>query len=419
MRVLFILPQAAYPPDSGQRTLTYELLRIAARSYSCDVVGFYGDDDELRSWDELSTRIPGVKVLKLVRRRSNSNLCWRRWHFLLRGRPVSMSSYESEELRVWLKVYASGYDVIHFDTFNVSGFLPTCSDTATVLVPSDAYSLAAFRGFKCCTRVGARLTFLWKWRVYRRHERISYPRFTKVAPVSQEDADWLCEVSPRIDAEALGIPVSDEFLEHSRYPQAESPSCHVIVAGFLSNDAIAEGVCEFLIRVYPTIREAAPGARVTVWGRQPGTRLRSVLQSIQEVELVEHVEDYASFLNSATVYVYPQRYGSGIQTKLQQAMALGKAVVARSETMGALMVRDGVQGFICDDNADMARAIVELLRDEALRCRVGGQARSHVRSLFAGETVAARMAKIYSAAWHKHRESRVLDVSPPRRNLTV
>lgn len=79
-----------------------------------------------------------------------------------------------------------------------------------------------------------------------------------------------------------------------------------------------------------------------------------------------------------------------------EAMAAGKPVVSTNRGGPAETILHGETGFLVSpgDAAAFARHVIELLRDPALRIRLGAAGRARVETLFAADTVAARFAQV-------------------------
>jgi glycosyltransferase involved in cell wall biosynthesis len=164
---------------------------------------------------------------------------------------------------------------------------------------------------------------------------------------------------------------------------------------------------EFLAEVYPALKQGSVRFSISVWGARPSRRLVRALQAAPEVRHVGYVDDYVAFLKSATIYVLPQRYGAGIQTKVQQAMALGIPVVTRPAVLEALGAIDGEHGFGCQTNEQMTIRLRELLEDGLLRQRVGEVGRQLMRKSYGVEQIGRQLENAYCAAISKHRNAQV------------
>jgi glycosyltransferase involved in cell wall biosynthesis len=193
------------------------------------------------------------------------------------------------------------------------------------------------------------------------------------------------------DALALGardvrvIPGGIDLPERVGAP--ERPP-HVLYVGRLSEE---KGVLE--------LAEAARGLPLVVVGDGP---LRDALP--QTVGFVAHGELGPYYERASVVVVPSRREGYGVVAR--EAMAYGRAVVATD--VGGLpdAIENGVTGLLVPprDPTALRDALERLLGDEALRSRLGAEARRKVARTFSSE-MAARST---TAAYH-HAAARRLD----------
>jgi glycosyltransferase involved in cell wall biosynthesis len=88
----------------------------------------------------------------------------------------------------------------------------------------------------------------------------------------------------------------------------------------------------------------------------------------------------------------------GLGTSILDAMACSRAVVATRAGGIPEIVQDGLTGVLVEprDHKAMAREIVRLLRDEALRARMGEAGRTRVGEWFSVERMVAETAAVYA-----------------------
>jgi len=110
-----------------------------------------------------------------------------------------------------------------------------------------------------------------------------------------------------------------------------------------------------------------------------------------------------AYYRSCDLFVMPSRVrlvdpceGEGFGIVYLEAAAFGKPAIAGREGGSAEAVLDGVTGVLVDpsDPEEIARAALELLRDEAWRRRLGAQARERAWREFAPERFRRKLAAI-------------------------
>jgi glycosyltransferase involved in cell wall biosynthesis len=80
----------------------------------------------------------------------------------------------------------------------------------------------------------------------------------------------------------------------------------------------------------------------------------------------------------AAVALAPLRIARGIQNKVLEALAMGKAVVSSPQAMVGLRVEPGVHALAASTPREWAGAVLRLLSDESLRRRFGAAGRGYV-----------------------------------------
>jgi glycosyltransferase involved in cell wall biosynthesis len=116
---------------------------------------------------------------------------------------------------------------------------------------------------------------------------------------------------------------------------------------------------------------------MTVVGRQPTAAVRR-LAHLPGVEVIGQVPDVRPYYAQAAVVVAPLRLARGVQNKLLEALAMGKALVASSATLAGLKAQPGVHLLRADSPIEWETAISQLLEDRSLREQLGAAGRQYV-----------------------------------------
>jgi glycosyltransferase involved in cell wall biosynthesis len=169
-----------------------------------------------------------------------------------------------------------------------------------------------------------------------------------------------------------------------------------------------KGIAE-LLDAMPRIASAVPSARLVVIGRdtrdpETGGSYREVLvrglpagmrDRVRFAGAVPH-DELPRALAAAQLCAYPS-YMEAMPVAWLEGMAMGKAVLASRTGPGPELIEHGVSGWLCDprDPAAIAEGIIGLLRDAALRERLGAAARARVEACFSVDAVVARTEAFY------------------------
>lgn len=90
-----------------------------------------------------------------------------------------------------------------------------------------------------------------------------------------------------------------------------------------------------------------------------------------KIRSLGYVNDIRSVVKSTDVYFSPIAFGTGVKTKIVEAMAMGMPVVTNSVGAEGLNVTSGRELFIADDSDEIAKIVKQLLNDSKLCESVG------------------------------------------------
>ena len=204
----------------------------------------------------------------------------------------------------------------------------------------------------------------WFGRRARGMERDLLPRFDLVLTTSDEDRERVRTIIPQAK-----VAVVPNTLPLAPLPAVEEENV-IAFSGNLEYHPNVTAVRYFSREVWPLLREADPTLRWRLIGKNDGA-VRPDTDHDPRIEATGPVRDAVLELARAKVVVVPLLAGSGTRVKILEAWAAGRAVV--STTIGAegLPVERGKNIWIADSAEPMARAVRALLKDEALRRRMG------------------------------------------------
>jgi glycosyltransferase involved in cell wall biosynthesis len=155
-----------------------------------------------------------------------------------------------------------------------------------------------------------------------------------------------------------------------------------------------------LIEAAAQVVRQVPDARFVIAGE--GELRLSLEQQIKHLGLEKHVvlagfrPDVLSLHKSFDIFVMSS-VTEGLGTSILDAMACGRPVIATTAGGIPEVVRDGENGILVPprDHEAMAAAIVKLLKDDALRRRMGAAGLSLVNARFSSERMVQETFSVY------------------------
>lgn len=152
-----------------------------------------------------------------------------------------------------------------------------------------------------------------------------------------------------------------------------------VFVGALDYRPNIDGIVDFARNVWPKIHNSRPDQVLRIVGREPVAVVRQ-LDELPGVEVVGTVPDVRPYLEQAQVVVVPLHIARGVQNKVLEALAMGKAVVASPEPLVGLNVQHGVSVFQASTADDWVKHILQLFDNQQLRREVGLAGHAYVNA---------------------------------------
>ena len=168
---------------------------------------------------------------------------------------------------------------------------------------------------------------------------------------------------------------------HAPLPGYEDGAPLIAFTGQMDYAPNIDAVAFFASEVLPLIRDRQADARFAIVGRAP-TEAVHALARLPGVMVTGEVADTRPWLAAASTVVAPLRIARGIQNKVLEAMASGKAVVASPEAAEGIDACHGKEFLIAGTAAGQADAVLSLLHDRRKRMRMEQAARAAMEARY-------------------------------------
>lgn len=396
MNILLLSYGVPYPPDSGPRVKTYQLIRHLAGRHRVTLICLSTDDTgparaaALRPYcAEIHLVSAPVSALLRIGTRLES---------LFGSRPALVARCDSQELHELLarlvdEAAAAGrpYDLVHADQLQMAQFaerlpLPRLLDAHNA-VHQIQHSFAE------------RQQLLARWRAHREAEQLrAYEgrvcaTFEAVTAVSEEDRSALLAASDAAGPITV-IPIGVDGQALKPAPRAARRRAVLSLAA-PSWPPNAEGIAWFGREVYPIVRRAVPDSMLYICGANPPAALRDLGERHQGVAVTGFV-DPAPYLAEAGVVIAPLRSPGGMRVALLESLARGIPVVATSLACAGLELVAGEHLLIADSASEFADAVNLLLDDPELGERIGAAGRARALERYDWRALTPAIELIYA-----------------------
>ncbi len=222
----------------------------------------------------------------------------------------------------------------------------------------------------------------------RRFESRVWKQFNRVVLIGEKDLEELrqvCRETGQPEPDNVILCAHGVDVEEFKPDASELENGKILVfSGVMRTNTNVHAISWFAREVWPRVKEAVPEAQLYVVGRQPSAEVR-LLGELPGVTVTGEVASTAEYIRKAAVCINPMQVGAGMQNKLLEYLAMGKATVATSlanEGIGAVPGRDLL---IADTSERFAQMILDLLADRSTRKALGQCARKFVQDNWSWE----------------------------------
>jgi glycosyltransferase involved in cell wall biosynthesis len=393
MNVLLLTQVLPYPPDSGPKVKTYNVLKYLTREHKVTLVSFVRGDQSadvvcLQRYCQAIYTVPmerGVVRDGLAMARS-----------LLIGQPWMMVRDDRGEMRRLVDhlLAETSFNVVHADQLNMAQYALRVCGASKVLDAHNALWLL-YRRLAARMKPGPGKWLLERdWRLLKAYEGQMVRVFDAVLAVSQEDREALLEAAG-VERPITIIPIAvdmDEVRPAARRPGAN----HILHLGTMYWPPNIDGVMWFIHEVFPHIRQHRPDVVFDVVGSRPPSALRELSQDGSGgINVTGYVADPAPYLEQAGVFVVPLRAGGGMRVKILNALAQGLPVVSTALGVEGIAAVPGRDLLTANTAETFAEVVIQVLNDPALAARLSAAGRRLIEQTYDYRVACRPLEEVY------------------------
>lgn len=375
--VLFLAHRIPWPPNKGDKVRSFNILRHLARRHRVFLACFVDQPEDWQHVERLDQWCAGVYAERLdpLTARLTS------LRGLLGGEALSLPYYRSARLRQWVQNTVRREGIVQAVVF--SGPMAQYTDIPELdSVVVDFCDVDSAKWVQYAARRAGPMAW-----VYRREgerllafERRAAQRATAALFVTEAEAQIFCRAAPEAAdrVKVMQNGVDAEYFSPSSDLPMPWPAAGPVLAftGAMDYWPNIDAVRWFAQEVLPALRARHPGLRFFVVGMNPTAAVRELAGA--DLVVTGAVPDVRPYLAHADVVVAPLRVARGIQNKVLEAMAMGRAVVVSADSAVGLAGEPGQAYVSAGTAAEFVAAVDRLLADAALRGRIGVAARRTV-----------------------------------------
>jgi polysaccharide biosynthesis protein PslH len=249
---------------------------------------------------------------------------------------------------------------------------------------------------------GVRRPLLWAdARRIQRYEATQYRGWDRVVPSNEDDMQTLLGLDPSLPM--VLVPIGFDASAYRPDPAALRIPSRMIFHGAMNYAPNVSCVEHLARRILPHVRAARRDAHLVIVGRDPTAEVRA-LGALPGVEVVGAVDDMRSWITGSRVWAGPFLSGTGIKTKLLEAMATDTPAVVTSVGGRGLDLDSGTF-LVGSTEEELAAHIVRLLDDDDLARTLGQAGGDYVRARYDWPAVGRAFERLYEEVVAEKRAS--------------
>jgi len=394
-QILMLTPYLPYPPVSGGRSRTYNLVKQLARQYKITVLCFGRPEEKEFDLEPLKELCEVI----VVDRASSPSTIKAAFLSATSIQPITMRLYTTAEFREVIRrlLRVRLFDLIHVESFYMLQNLPR-QLSLPVLLSEPAIEYMAWRRHAHVAKPMYQRPALYleafKMRFF---EPRAWRRASLIGAMSEVDKEIIQRVAPRVPAKLTPNGVDVDFFKPASTLVRRDPENAVFMGDYKYFPNV-DAVMYFIREILPLIRIHRPNFTFTLLGKDPTPEMVALSENPSSgVKVTGLVDDTRPYLHAATMFVCPLRSGSGTRFKLLEALACGCPVV--STTLGAegLGATNGRHMMIANKPREFADAVVKLINQPDEASRIARHGRSWVVERHSWARSAALLADVYSS----------------------
>ena len=397
MKILYIAHRIPYPPNKGDKIRAFhEVKALAERAevFLCALVDDPEDwkhESALRKFCSDVTLVPLRPYLKKILALQG----------FFTGKPMSVLYFYEKKLQEAVDRLLEEHDFdgiicfsgtsaeYVFKSKQASKLVAASCDRPRLIMDFCDVDSLKWREYAQRSNFPIGMIYRAEWQLLARFEAKTAQYFDNSILITEHEkqlfskhvlnTDKLMVVGNGVDTDYFK-PVPDIAEEG---PAPKKPP-EMLFVGAMDYHANIDGVCWFVEAVWPKITEQYPEALFTIVGRNPAQKVLA-LRKHRNIMVTGSVDDVRPYYQRATIVIVPLRIARGIQNKVLEAMAMGKAVVVSRSAFTGLEVQPGRDLLVADNELGFADCCNRLLGSPGLNSQLSVMSRKSVEVSYTWE----------------------------------
>jgi len=373
--ILFLAHRIPYPPDKGEKIRAWNILRYLASRHRVHLGIFIDVPEDVRHVDKLKSICASVFWQPLSPRLATL----RSLRGLLTGKSLTQAYFGDAKFRSNVDEIVARHkpDVFYVFSSAMAPYVAHHRSAARIIVDMVDVDSEKWRQYAQMMRWPARSIYKREGRSLLALERQAAEGSDAVIFVTRAEATLFSRLAPEANghthslSNGVDVDYFDPSLDYAN-PLGDRPA--IVFTGVMDYRPNVDAMTWFVGHVMPLLRDQPNPPQFWIVGANPNRAVRSLAGT--DVRVTGRVADVRPYLSHAKVVVAPLRIARGVQNKVLEAMAMGKAVVVTPQIRQTLDYCGGDEVLTAGSAEEFAEAVQSVLLNGATQ--IGQLARKRV-----------------------------------------
>lgn len=385
MEILYLAHRIPFPPNKGDKIRSYHEVKNLALRHEVDLLCLADDPGDLKYKVDLEKFCRLVTVFPLNKQLSKA----KGLISLLLGNSISSGYFCLSSMQRlfdrWIK--ENNYDAIVCFSSSMAEYVFRSKVLESMILQNrprlimDFCDVDSDKWRQYAVDAGFPMSHIYRLENRRlaAYERQIHNKFDRTILISEAEAKVFKNICPDNDLPCIvpnGVDL-DYFAPSTLLEDTWGQTPKLVFTGAMDYQANVDGILWFCDAILPLIKIDYPDLELYIVGSNPSAQVTDLAKR-NNIFVTGFVDDIRDYYRMADVSVVPLRIARGVQNKVLEAMAMGKAVVTTSKANAGIQAINQEHLIIADDVNDFSRSVKELLRDRQKRRQIGLSARCFV-----------------------------------------
>jgi glycosyltransferase involved in cell wall biosynthesis len=382
LKILLLTQVLPYPPDSGPKVKTYNVLRYLSQHYDITLVSFVRGNqvehiEHLKRYCRSVYTVPMKRSMLMDVFYLGMSFVARQPFIIVRDSRRSMHNFINK------LCLEKSFHFVLADQLNMAQYAHHVPDAFRILDEHNALWLLYKRIWDNMSGGLRKLVLGRDWQLLKSYEGSQIRKFSAVLSVSNADKTALSEAAGSgINIRVVPITVdTDTVTVVERKPEARN----ILHIGTMYWPPNIEAISWFAKKIYPIIKKYHPDVRFDVIGERPPHEILHLNDSNTGINVTGYVADLKEYQRNAAVFVVPLLAGSGMRVKILNSLAEGIPVVSTSQGCEGIDLIPGKDILIGDSAEEFAEQVIKILDDNALGEQLSLNGRELIKNRYAAD----------------------------------